>query len=96
VKTVNFNILLIISFICFFFLSCSSTQLVDVSKDVQLDNLLDKIGQTELKISTNQEVKQLIIKSMVSLHSDIRISFVDKIDTPIKAISNNFLYPEVA
>ena len=93
-KTVNFNNLLIISFICFFFLSCSSTQLVDVSKDDQLDDLLDRIGQTELKISTDEEVKQLIIKSMVSLDSDIRISFVDKIDSEVLPISNNFLNQE--
>ena len=34
-KTINFNNLTIISFICFFFLSCSSIQLVDISKDDQ-------------------------------------------------------------
>ena len=70
-KTINFNSLLIISFICFFFLSCSSTQIVDISKGEQLDDLLDNIGQVELKINANEEVKQLIIKSIVSLDSDI-------------------------
>ena len=79
-KTVNFNDLLIISFICFFFLGCSSTQLVDISKDEQLNDLLDNIGQVELRINANEEVKQLIIKSIVSLDSDIKINFVDSID----------------
>jgi len=96
VKTINFNSLLIISFICFFFLSCSSTQIVDISKDDQLDDLLDNIGQVELKISANEEVKQLIIKSIVSLDSDIKISFVDKIDNEVLQISNNFLNQEFA
>ena len=63
-KTVNFNNLLIISFICFFFLGCSSTQLVDISKDEQLKDLLDNIGQVELKINANEDVKQLIVKSI--------------------------------
>tara|TARA_Y100000991_G_scaffold182467_1_gene145651 strand:- start:464 stop:1432 length:969 start_codon:yes stop_codon:yes gene_type:complete len=96
VKTINFNSLLIISFICFFFLSCSSTQIVDISKDDQLDDLLDNIGQVELKISANEEVKQLIIKSIVSLDSDIKISFVDNIDNGVLQISNNFLNQEFA
>ncbi len=95
-KTINFNSLLIISFICFFFLSCSSTQIVDISKDDQLDDLLDNIGQVELKISANEEVKQLIIKSIVSLDSDIKISFVDNIDNGVLQISNNFLNQEFA
>ena len=90
-KTVNYNNLLIISFICFFFLGCSSTQLVDISKDDQLDDLLDNIGQVELKISANEDVKELIIKSIVSFDSDIRINFVDKIDNEVILISNNFL-----
>ena len=64
-KTVNFNDLLIISFICFFFLGCSSTQLVDISKDEQLSDLLDNIGQVELEINANEEVKKLIVKSIV-------------------------------
>ena len=68
-KTVNFNNLLIISFICFFFLGCSSTQLVDISKDEQLNDLLDNIGQVELRINANEEVKQLIIKSIVDRKS---------------------------
>ena len=95
-KTINFNNLLIISFICFFFLSCSSTQLVDISKDDQLDDLLDDIGQVELKISANEDVKELIIKSMVSFDSDIRINFVDKIDNEVILISNNFLNQKFA
>ena len=93
-KTINFNNLPIISFICFFFLGCSSTQLVDISKDDHLDDLIDSIGQVELKISSNEEVKQLIIKSIVSLDSGIRINFVDKIDNDVLPISNNFLNQE--
>ena len=93
-KTVNFNDLLIISFICFFFLGCSSTQLVDISKDEQLNDLLDNIGQVELEINANEEVKQLIIKSIVSLDSDIKINFVDSIDNGVLPISNNFLNQE--
>jgi len=96
VKTVNFNNLLIISFICFFFLGCSSTQLVDISKDEQLNDLLDNIGQVELKINANEEVKQLIIKSIVSLDSDIKINFVDSIDSGVLPISNNFLNQDFA
>ena len=95
-KTVNFNNLLIISFICFFFLGCSSTQLVDISKDEQLNDLLDNIGQVELKINANEEVKQLIVKSIVSLDSDIEINFVDRIDNEVLPISNNFLNQEFA
>ena len=79
-KTLNFNNLPIISLICFFFLGCSSTQLVDISKDEQLNDLLDNIGQVELEINANEEVKQLIIKSIVSLDSDIKINFVDSFD----------------
>ncbi len=93
-KTVNFNDLLIISFICFFFLGCSSTQLVDISKDEQLNDLLDNIGQVELRINADEEVKQLIIKSIVSLDSDIKINFVDSIDNGVLPISNNFLNQE--
>ena len=95
-KTVNFNNLLIISFICFFFLGCSSTQLVDISKDDQLDDLLDNIGQVELKISANEGVKELIIKSIVSFDSDIRINFVDNINNEVILISNNFLNQKFA
>ena len=95
-KAVNFNNLLIISFICFFFLSCSSTQFVDISKGDQLDDLLDNIGQVELKINANEEVKQLIIKSIVSLDSDIKINFVDSINNGVLSISNNFLNQEFA
>ena len=95
-KTVNFNNLLIISFICFFFLGCSSTQLVDISKDEQLNDLLDNIGEVELKINADEEVKQLIIKSIVSLDSDIKINFVDRIDNGVLPISNNFLNQEFA
>ena len=93
-KTLNFNNLPIISLICFFFLGCSSTQLVDISKDEQLNDLLDNIGQVELKINANEEVKQLIIKSIVSLDSDIKINFVDSIDNGVLPISNNFLNQE--
>jgi len=94
VKTLNFNNLPIISLICFFFLGCSSTQLVDISKDEQLNDLLDNIGQVELRINANEEVKQLIIKSIVSLDSDIKINFVDSIDNGVLPISNNFLNQE--
>ena len=93
-KTLNFNNLPIISLICFFFLGCSSTQLVDISKDEQLNDLLDNIGQVELEINANEEVKQLIIKSIVSLDSDIKINFVDSIDNGVLPISNNFLNQE--
>tara|TARA_Y100000991_G_scaffold173256_1_gene135090 strand:+ start:353 stop:1321 length:969 start_codon:yes stop_codon:yes gene_type:complete len=94
VKTINFINLLIISFICLFFLGCSSTQIVDISKDEQLDDLLDNIGQVELKINANEEVKQLIIKSIVSLDSDITINFVDIVNNGVLPISNNFLNQE--
>ena len=90
-KIINLNNILIISFICFFFVSCSSVQLIDISEDDQLDDLLNDIGQVDLSISTNEEVKQLIFKSMVFLDSDIRINFVDKIDNEVLLISNNFL-----
>ena len=93
-RTININYLPIISFICFFFLGCSSTQLVDISKDDQLDDLINSIGQVELKISSSEKVKQLVIKSIVSLDSNIRISFVDKIDDDVLPISNNFLNQE--
>ena len=93
-KNINFNNLLIISFICFFFLSCSSTQIIDISEDDQLDDLLDDIGQVELKISANEEIKQLIIKSIVSLNSDIKINFVNKIDNEVLKISKDFLNQE--
>ena len=93
-KTINFINLLIISFICLFFLGCSSTQIVDISKDEQLDDLLDNIGQVELKINANEEVKQLIIKSIVSLDSDITINFVDIVNNGVLPISNNFLNQE--
>ena len=93
-KTLNFINLLIISFICFFFLGCSSTQLVDISKGEQLEDLLDNIGEVELKINASEEVKQLIVKSIVSLDSDIKINFVDKVDNEVLLISNNFLNQE--
>ena len=95
-KTLKFNNLIIISFICFFFLSCSSTQVIDISKDDQLDDLLDNIGQLELKINANEEVKELIIKSIVSFDSDIRINFVDNINNEVILISNNFLNQKFA
>ena len=75
-KITNLYNILIISFICLFFLGCSSSQVIDVSKQDQVDILLSKIGDTELKISTNEDIKKLIIESIVSLDSDIKISFV--------------------
>ena len=60
-KTLNFNNLLIISFICFFFLGCSSTQLVDISKDEQLNDLLDNIGQVELKLMLMKKLSSLLL-----------------------------------
>ena len=90
-KAIYPNNLLIISFICFLFLGCSSTQLIDISKDDQLDSLLKDIGEAELKISANEEVKQLIIKSIVPLDSNIKINFVDRVDNEVIPISNNFL-----
>ena len=90
-KAIYPNNLLIISFICFLFLGCSSTQLIDISKDDQLDFLLNDIGETELEISANEEVKQLIIKSIVHLNSNIKINFVDRVDNEVIPISNNFL-----
>jgi len=91
VKAIYPNNLLIISFICFLFLGCSSTQLIDISKDDQLDILLNDIGEAELEISANEEVKQLIIKSIVHLNSNIKINFVDRVDNEVIPISNNFL-----
>ena len=90
-KVIYPNNLLIISFICSLFLGCSSTQLIDISKDDQLGSLLNDIGEAELKISTNEEVKQLIIKSIVPLDSNIKINFVDRVDNEVLLISNNFL-----
>ena len=90
-KAIYPNNLLIISFICFLFLGCSSTQLIDISKDDQLDILLNDIGEAELEISANEEVKQLIIKSIVHLNSNIKINFVDRVDNEVIPISNNFL-----
>ena len=90
-KAIYPNNLLIISFICFLFLGCSSTQLIDISKDDQLDFLLNDIGEAELEISANEEVKQLIIKSIVHLNSNIKINFVDRVDNEVIPISNNFL-----
>ena len=90
-KTKNLNNILIISFICLFFLSCSSTQLVDISKEDQLDDLLSNIGNLEIKINASENVKKLVIKSIVSLNSGIEIRFVDEIDNETLVISNNFL-----
>ena len=80
-ETINLNNLAIISCICFFFLGCSSTQLIDVSESDQLDKLLNDIGSVEMKINAKEEVKQLVIKSIVSLEADIRINFVEQIDS---------------
>ena len=93
-KTINLNNLSIISCICFFFLGCSSTQLIDVSESDQLDKLLNDIGSVEMKINAKEEVKQLVIKSIVSLEADIRINFVEQIDTETLVIKNNFLNQE--
>ena len=93
-KTVNLSNVLIICFICFFFLSCSSSQLVDISKGDQLDDLLNDIGRVELKISANEDIKHLIIKSIVSLDSDIKLNFVAQADNETLLISNNFLDQE--
>lgn len=90
----NINNLIIISFISLFFLGCSSTQLFDVSEEDQLDFLLNNIGSTELKVHANDDVKKLIIKSIVSLNSDIKINFVDEVDDETLIISNNFLNQE--
>ena len=90
----NINNLIIISFISLFFLGCSSTQLFDVSEEDQLDFLLNNIGSTELKVHANDDVKKLIIKSIVSLNSDIKINFVDEVDNETLIISNNFLNQE--
>ena len=90
-KAIYPNNLLIISLICFLFLGCSSTQFIDISKDDQLDILLNDIGEAELEISANEEVKQLIIKSIVHLNSNIKINFVDRVDNEVIPISNNFL-----
>jgi len=91
VKAIYPNNFLIISFICFLFLGCSSTQLIDISKDDQLNSLLNDIGEAELKIIANEEVKHLIIKSIVPLDSNIKINFVDRVDSEVIPISNNFL-----
>ena len=93
-ETINLNNLAIISCICFFFLGCSSTQLIDVSESDQLDKLLNDIGSVEMKINAKEEVKQLVIKSIVSLEADIRINFVEKIDSETLVIKNNFLNQE--
>ena len=93
-KTKNYNNFIIISFICFFFLGCSSTQLVDISEKDQLDNLLKDIGNVELKIKTNENVKKLIIKSLIALDSDIKINFIDLADNETLLISNDFLDQE--
>ena len=94
--TINLNNLAIISCICFFFLGCSSTQLIDVSKSDQLDELLNDIGSVEMKINAKEEVKELVIKSVISLDADIRINFVEQVDNETLVIKNNFLNQEFA
>ena len=94
--TINLNNLAIISCICFFFLGCSSTQLIDVSKSDQLDELLNDIGSVEMKINAKEEVKELVIKSVISLDADIRINFVEQVDSETLVIKNNFLNQEFA
>lgn len=93
-KVINLNSSVIISFICLFFLSCSSTQLIDISKEDQLDLLINNIGDTQLKINTSEDIKILIIKSLVALGSDIKIDFVEKVDGETLLISNDFLNQE--
>ena len=90
-KTINLKNSLIISFICFFFLGCSSTQLIDVSKEDQLDDLLNNIGRVELEINASEEVKELIIKSVISFDSNIKIDFVNEVDNETLIVSKNFL-----
>ena len=87
----NFNNYIIISLICLFIFSCSSTQLLDISKDDELDLLIESLEGTKLKIKTNEDVKKLLIKSLIKLNSDISISFVDTPDNETINISNNFL-----
>ena len=94
--TINLNNLAIISCICFFFLGGSSTQLIDVSKSDQLDELLNDIGSVEMKINAKEEVKELVIKSVISLDADIRINFVEQVDNETLVIKNNFLNQEFA
>ena len=94
--TIKLNNLPIISCICFFFLGCSSSQLIDVSKSDQLDELLNDIGSVEIKINAKEEVKQLVIKSVISFDADIRINFVEQVDTETLVIKNNFLNQEFA
>lgn len=84
----------IISFIFFFFIGCSTTQVVDNSRENELDALLKRIGDTELKIKTNEKVKKLLIKSLTNLDSDIKLSFVEEIDSQTLVITNNFLNQE--
>ena len=93
-ETINLNNLAIISCICLFFLGCSSTQLIDLSESDQLDKLLNDIGSVEMKINAKEEVKQLVIKSIVSLEADISINFVEQIDSETLVIKNNFLNQE--
>lgn len=93
-KTTNIYTLVIISFICIFFLGCSSTQLMDISKEDQLKDLLTSVGDIELDINTNEEVKKLVIKSIVGLDSEIKINFVDKVNNETLVIKNNFLDQE--
>ena len=95
-ETINLNNLAIISCICFFFLGCSSTQLIDVSNSDHLDELLNDIGSVEMKINAEEEVRQLVIKSVVSFDADIRINFVEQVDTETLVIKNNFLNQEFA
>ena len=49
-----------------------------------------------MKINAKEEVKQLVIKSIVSLEADIRINFVKQIDSETLVIKNNFLDQEFA
>ena len=95
-ETINLNNLAFISCICFFFLGWSSTQLIHVSESDQLDELLNDIGSVEMKINAKEEVKELVIKSVISLDADIRINFVEQVDNETLVIKNNFLNQEFA
>lgn len=90
-KIKHSNNISIISFICFFFLGCSSTQLIEISKDDQLNNLLTDIGYTELSVNASENTKKLILKSLIKLDSKIKITFVEEINNDTLVVTDNFL-----
>ena len=49
-----------------------------------------------MKINAKEEVKELVIKSVISLDADIRINFVEQVDNETLVIKNNFLNQEFA